>query len=149
MIAMRTISSTPQQKAFIIPVDLVLHFLWTVIKNYSECRVTKHCHFHQQYNLFSALLCAQQGEESLLILRENRSTAWSLHLWTVNVAAVQDIPNCYSKISLISLSCKETPRVERLLQTSLANSQPVTCTPGTLKATGTLLLTRRSPGFCQ
>lgn len=59
---------------------------------------------------------------------------------------MQDIPNYYSKIPLVSLSCKEASRFERLLQISLANSQPVACTPGTLKATGTLLLTRRLQG---
>lgn len=109
--------------------------------------MTKYCHFYQQNNLFSALLCAQWREESLLILRENRSTPQSHHLQTIKVAAVQDIPNCYSKMPLISLSCKESSGVERLFWISLANSQPLTRTPDTLKAAGISLLTRRSQGF--
>lgn len=76
----------------------------------------------------------------------DRKQATNLHLWTIKVAAMQDIPNYYSKIPLVSFSFKEASRFERLLQISLANSQPVTCTPGTLKATGTLLLTSRLQG---
>lgn len=149
MIAMRMISSTPKYKTFIIPVDLVLQFFLPSIKNCSEGIMTKYCHFHQKYNSFSVLLCAQWGEESLAILRENRSTSQSLHLWIIKVTAVQDIPNSHSKLPSISHSFKETSRVERLLQISLANSQPGTCIPGTLKAAGILLLTRRYQGFCQ
>lgn len=147
MIAMRMISSTPQQKAFIIPVDLVLHFRElssksTVNTEWLSIAISTNS------TICSLLCCVLNGEEkAYLFWEKNRSKPQSLQLRTIKVAAVQDIPNCYSKMPLIALSCKETCRVERLFEISLANSQPLTCTPGTLKAAGTLLLTRRFQGF--
>lgn len=102
MIAVMTISSTPQQKAFSIPVDQILHLSTDCHQNHSECRVTEHCRFHQLLSDFSSLIsslpCAQRGEKSLILLKETRSTAWSLHLWTTKVAAEQAIPSCCSRM---------------------------------------------------
>lgn len=91
------------RKLFSIPVDLILHFSQTVIKTTVNAEwlsivISTNCFLILvQFDLF-ALPCAQRAKKSLIVLRETRSTAWSLHLRTMNVAAEHAIPNCCSKM---------------------------------------------------
>lgn len=71
------ISSTPQQKAFSIPVDLNLHFSQTVIKTTVNAEwlsivVSTDCFLTlAQFEPF-ALPCAQRGEKSLILFERNQ-----------------------------------------------------------------------------
>lgn len=145
MIATMIISSTPQQKAFCIPVDLILHFLQTAIKTIvnadrlSTVVSTGHFLTSVGFDLF-ALPCAQRREKRLILLRKNTINSMKSSARTVKVAAEQATPN-----SALGFSYKGSVSwVERLLHISLSGIQPVMCVPDTLKVTGILLLIRRA-----